>query len=236
MMPSSWTSSSAATRSNGPSGHGAGPEPGTVWTVAQLRAFLATAQQHRLFAFFHVAAYTGARRGELLNLRWKDIDLDGKKITITGSTAVIAGERVKGTTKSGRTRVVPIDDETVAVLRQRKADQAAEQLQGGRLLARDQGRVRVHDRLGRADLPRYRHIADDQAHPRPQQPQRKASYRTLGCMISGTSTPRPCCSLASPSMSSRPGSATPIPLSPYACTPTSSAAPRPPPRTSSPRP
>jgi hypothetical protein len=32
---------------------------------------LATAQEHRLFAFFHVAAYTGARRGELLNLRWK---------------------------------------------------------------------------------------------------------------------------------------------------------------------
>jgi hypothetical protein len=97
----------------------------------QLRAFLATARQHRLFAFFHVAAYTGARRGELLNLRWQDIDLDGKKITITGSTAVIGGERVTGTTKSGRTRVVSIDGETVAVLRQRKADQAAEQLKAG---------------------------------------------------------------------------------------------------------
>src|SRR6185312_3916662 len=106
-------------------------EPGTVWTVSQLRAFLATAQHHRLFAFFHVAAYTGARRGELLNLRWQDIDLDGKKITITGSTAVISGERVNGTTKSGRTRAVSVDDETIAVLRQRKADQASEQLKAG---------------------------------------------------------------------------------------------------------
>jgi integrase len=106
-------------------------EPGTVWTIAQLRAFLATARQHRLFVFFHVAAYTGARRGELLNLRWTDIDLDAKKITVTGSTAVIGGERVNGTTKSGRTRVVSIDDETVAVLRLRRADQAAEQLQAG---------------------------------------------------------------------------------------------------------
>ncbi len=44
---------------------------------------------------------------------------------------MIQGERVNGTTKSGRTRVIPIDDETVAVLRQRKADQAAEQLQAG---------------------------------------------------------------------------------------------------------
>ena len=47
-----------------------------------------------------------------VNLWWKDIDLNGKKITITGSTAVIGGERVTGTTKSGRTRVVSIDDET----------------------------------------------------------------------------------------------------------------------------
>ena len=108
-----------------------GWRPGAVWTIAQLRVFLATAQQHRLFTFFHVAAYTGVRRGELLNLRWKDIDLDGKKITITGSTAVIAGERVNGTTKSGRARVVTIDDETVTVLRQRKVDQAAEQLHAG---------------------------------------------------------------------------------------------------------
>jgi integrase len=106
-------------------------EPGTVWAIVQLRAFLATARQHRLFAFFHVAAYTGVRRGELLNLRWADVDLDAKKITITGSTAVISGERVNGTTKSGRTRVVSIDDETAAVLRQRKADQTVEQLKAG---------------------------------------------------------------------------------------------------------
>lgn len=110
---------------------GQGHDPGTVWTVAQLRAFLATAQQHRLSAFFHVAAYTGARRGELLNLRWPDIDLAAKTITITGSTAVIAGERIDGTTKSGRTRVVSIDDETIAVLRQHKTDQAADQLRVG---------------------------------------------------------------------------------------------------------
>lgn len=51
-------------------------EPRRVWTPAQLRAFLDTARQHRLFAFYRPAAYTGARRGELLNLRWRNIDLN----------------------------------------------------------------------------------------------------------------------------------------------------------------
>ena len=88
-------------------------EPGTVWITAQLRAFLATARQHGLFAFFHVAASTGARRGELLNLRWTDIDLDAKKIIVTGSTAVIGSERINGSTKSGAPGDFFIDDETI---------------------------------------------------------------------------------------------------------------------------
>ena len=99
--------------------------------MAQLRAFSGTAAGHRLGAFFHVAAYTGARRGELLNLRWLDVHLEAKRLSITGSTAVTAGERIDGTTKSGRTRVVSIDDGTVAVLRQHQADQAAGQLKAG---------------------------------------------------------------------------------------------------------
>ena len=154
------------------------PEAGTVWTVAQLRAFLATARQHRLFAFFHVAAYTGARRGELLNLRWTDVDLDGKKITITGSTAVIGGERVNGTTKSGRTRGRlhrRRDRGRPASARGRPSRRPAPR---GRLLARRSGRLRVHDRLGRAHLSRHRDPADDQAHHRPQPAGRRSPAQT----------------------------------------------------------
>jgi integrase len=96
-------------------------EPGTVWTIAQPRTFLATAQQRRLSSIFRFAAYTGARRGELLDLRGRT----------SISTAVIGGERVNGTTRSGPRRVISIDAETVAGSRQRKADQAAEQLKAG---------------------------------------------------------------------------------------------------------
>ncbi|WP_235037219.1 site-specific integrase [Actinomadura sp. K4S16] len=70
-------------------------EPGKVWTAAQLRAFLLTAEKHRLSAFFHLAAYTGARRGELLNLRWPDVDLDGASIHIKGSVGFVAGAHRK---------------------------------------------------------------------------------------------------------------------------------------------
>jgi integrase len=106
-------------------------EPGRVWTPAQLRAFLDTARQHRLFAFYRLAAYTGARRGELLNLRWRDIDLDLAEVRVTGSAAVIGGQRIEGTTKSGRSRTVSIDADTVQVLRDHRKHQTAEQLRVG---------------------------------------------------------------------------------------------------------
>ncbi len=106
-------------------------QPGQVWTPAQLRAFLDTARQHRLFAFYRLAAYTGARRGELLNLRWQDIDLDLAEIRITGSAAVIAGQRIEGTTKSGRSRIVSIDPGTVQILRDHRKRQAGERLKVG---------------------------------------------------------------------------------------------------------
>jgi integrase len=109
----------------------ANSEPGRVWAPVQLRAFLDTARQHRLFAFYRLAAYTGARRGELLNLRWRDIDLDLGEIHITGSTAVIGGQRIEGTTKSGRSRTVSIDAETAQVLRDHRKRQAEERLRVG---------------------------------------------------------------------------------------------------------
>ena len=106
-------------------------EPGTVWAPAQLAAFLATAQRHRLSAFYHLAAYTGARRGELLYLRWPAIDLDAAEITLGGSVTVIRGNRVEGTTKGGRSRVISIDADTVTILREHRQRQAEERQSAG---------------------------------------------------------------------------------------------------------
>ena len=105
-----------AARSKRPKSNAA--EPIQVWTVEQLGSFLAAARSHRLFAFYRLAAYTGARRGELLYLRWSAVDLDAAEVTFGGSTAVVRGQRVEGTTKGGRSRAVSLDRETVAVLRE----------------------------------------------------------------------------------------------------------------------
>lgn len=106
-------------------------EPVQVWTVQQLASFLAAARAHRLFAFFRLAAYTGARRGQLLYLRWEAVDLDAAEVTFGGTTAVVRGQRVEGTTKGGRSRTISLDRDTVAVLREHRRQQAAEQLAAG---------------------------------------------------------------------------------------------------------
>ena len=108
-----------------------GVEPGRVWTTEQLDSFLTAARSHRLFAFYRLAAYTGARRGELLYLRWQAVDLDAAEIMLGGSTAVVRGRRVEGTTKGGRSRVVSLDSETVAILREHHRKQAEERLSAG---------------------------------------------------------------------------------------------------------
>jgi integrase len=105
-------------------------EPGTIWTPSQLATFLEQAATHRLFAFFRLAAYTGARRGELLALRWPALDLDAAEVTLLGSTDVIDGERVDDTTKGGRSRVVSLDAGTVAVMREHRR-QLTERMKAG---------------------------------------------------------------------------------------------------------
>jgi integrase len=88
-----------------------------------LSSFLDHAEQHRLGAFYVLAAHTGARRGELLAVRWKDVDLVERRLWIRGSVSIIAGQRVEGPPKSGRQRSVTLDATAVERLRRHSASQ-----------------------------------------------------------------------------------------------------------------
>src|SRR5664279_2748181 len=59
-----------------------------------------------------VAAYAGLRQGELLALRWRNVDFAGSALTV--ARAMSAG--VESTTKSGRVRRVPLADPAAAAL------------------------------------------------------------------------------------------------------------------------
>lgn len=56
-----------------------------VFTREQATTFLGIAKGHRLEAVFTVALSLGLREGEILGLRWKDIDLDAGTLQVTYS-------------------------------------------------------------------------------------------------------------------------------------------------------
>ena len=63
-------------------------------------------------ALFIVAAYTGMRMGELLALRWSDVDLSSSLVTV--SRAMSGGK--EESTKSRRFRPVPLADQAATEL------------------------------------------------------------------------------------------------------------------------
>jgi integrase len=106
-------------------------EPRVIWTPEDLDVFIEHASGHRLHAFYRIAAFTGGRRGEILHLRWADVDLDAAEIRFEGSTSVVDGQRINGSTKGGRSRVVGIDQGTIQVLEKHRLAQEADRSLAG---------------------------------------------------------------------------------------------------------
>lgn len=96
-----------------------------VWTVEQAAHFLDEVDEHPQRALWHLAIGTGARRGELLGLRWSEVDLDARVIRITRSLSRVDGvTRLLGT-KTSRLRTLSIGPDVVDALdREREAQEA----------------------------------------------------------------------------------------------------------------
>jgi integrase len=86
----------------------------------------------RLYLPVLVGVTTGMRRGELLGLRWSDIDLKAARITVNQSLERIAGESVfKAPKTAGSRRTITLPALTVEALKEHRAEQAAERLRLG---------------------------------------------------------------------------------------------------------
>ena len=129
------------------------------WTAAELGAFLAWSAKHsELDAAWYVLAMTGMRRGELLALRWSDIDLPARTIAVKRSATLVRvkGEGaniVTGPTKNSKPRVVDIDDATAAVLKSWKSERGTLHLQlakpGALVFGDSEGQARHPERFSR---------------------------------------------------------------------------------------
>jgi integrase len=63
-----------------------------TWTAEQVGTFLASVREDRLYAAWLLLATLGMRRGELLGLRWADVDLNGGRIAIRLTLVMVDGK------------------------------------------------------------------------------------------------------------------------------------------------
>ena len=88
-----------------------------TWSSEQLATFLDKAGRDRLYPAFHLAASTGMRRGEVLGLRWSDVDFTTPAIAVRQTYVSIDGVpqfSLPKTVKSRRS--IDLDDESALVL------------------------------------------------------------------------------------------------------------------------
>ncbi len=112
------------------------PKPKTaemkVWSAEQLRAFLLAVEPDRLYAAWMLMATTGMRRGEVLGLRWVDVNLDVGRLSVVQTLALVQERLVFGEPKTAKgRRSVALDPATVSALRSHRAGQLEERLAWG---------------------------------------------------------------------------------------------------------
>jgi len=102
-----------------------------IWSQAEVLAFLAAASNDRLHAASRLSLY-GLRRGEVAGLRWCDIDLDAKTLTVARARVIAEGQIViEGPKSHNGKRTLPLDPALADALNALKTPQAAEKLAAG---------------------------------------------------------------------------------------------------------
>jgi len=85
----------------------------------------------RIFAPVLLAVTCGLRRGEVVALRWRNVDLDRRRIAVVETAEQTHEATRQKETKTGRARVVDVSASVADELRRHRAAQAEEQLRLG---------------------------------------------------------------------------------------------------------
>lgn len=102
-----------------------------AWEAEELARFLDGVRGTRLEAAWRLAAMTGMRRGEILGIRWRDVDLDGGRISVRQAVVSVAYLVLESTPKSHNARVIDLDAATVDLLGRHRERQRRERAAWG---------------------------------------------------------------------------------------------------------
>ena len=103
-----------------------------VLDQSELATLLAHLKGHWLYMPTLLAAYTGMRRGEILGLRWRDIDFDKSTLQVAQTTEVIGGKvRVTAPKTDRSSRTINLPASLLPELTEHRRAQAALRLKLG---------------------------------------------------------------------------------------------------------
>ena len=127
----------------------------------QLTAFLLEAKHSGVFEMYYIELATGLRRGELLGLKWEDIDFTTQTLRVRRQVGRINGEVREAPLKTKNAyRTISLGTDAVGILKQQREKQpsSAYVFPGptGGPIAPDSVLHMLHRVLDRADLPEIR--------------------------------------------------------------------------------
>lgn len=121
-----------ATFADAPRLRQAGDKEMRTWNATELRTFLESISEDRLYAAWFLGAMTGMRRGEILGVRWQDIDLDSGSLSIRQTLITTDYKLTFSSPKTKRSRrQIALDRQTLSVLRAHHKRQLEERMMVG---------------------------------------------------------------------------------------------------------
>ena len=103
-----------------------------IWTPEQLRAFLEVVRSDRLYGAWMLLITTGMRRGEVVGLRWDDVDLEHRRLSVVRALITVRGKVIESEPKTAKgRRQLALDPATVEALRSHRIHQLEERRTAG---------------------------------------------------------------------------------------------------------
>lgn len=103
-----------------------------VWTLGEVRQFLQASEKRKFYIAYVLAVFTGMRRGEILGLRWSDIDLEKGVIHVQRTLYKTKGKLVFQEPKTrGSKRSIVISPIVISALKKHRVRQQEMRLKLG---------------------------------------------------------------------------------------------------------